>query len=85
MTHNFNDVDNKFVQAFNRLKVATNIMQQHGSVKSQKYIEQFSDFDRARMMAVAMDIKKRGRDAVARDVQLSINIDEGWVDGVIHG
>ena len=63
---NFLDVENKLLQAYNRLMVMKNINQDHGMQHAAAYREQFDEADSTRMVALTMDIMHLGIEVVKR-------------------
>ena len=62
----FNDVENAFLKAYNRIGIAINITEKHGPEECEKYLSQFIDADKALIHLCGQFIQKFGREAVAK-------------------
>lgn len=57
---NFNDVSNKDVQAFNRMKFASNLRTDFGEARAAKYLSQFSDVEVLGVVRMIGRVSKEG-------------------------
>lgn len=64
----FENVKYEPLKVFNRVVMSHNIREDFGTVPLQKYLENFTDVERAQMMMMTMAIASKGADAVRTEV-----------------
>ena len=57
----FDEVENVVLQAYNRSLMVFNIRSLHGQPLAGEYLDQFSDPDKARILALVLHIQKHGQ------------------------
>lgn len=64
--NNFNDIEDLYLRAYNRLVVAFNLNSEGHKDKASKYISQFGDEDKVSIAVVTSDIQTQGWTAVKK-------------------
>lgn len=57
MHNNFNDVDNKTLQAYNRAVMALNLFDDRGEEATTRYLKQFDEQDRVAIAAMIISVR----------------------------
>jgi hypothetical protein len=65
---NFNDIENKDLQAYNRAVVFYNIMEDMSKDAAKEYVKDFSQEDKIRMALVIERVKKHGPEFVKAEI-----------------
>lgn len=65
---NFNDIENKELQAYNRSVIFYNIMEDMSIDAAKEYAKEFSKEDRLKMVEVIERVKKHGAEYVKAEI-----------------
>lgn len=71
---NFNDLEDKELQAYNRSVMFYNIMEDMSIDAAKEYVKDFSIDDRLKMVSVIERVKKHGADFVKAEIIRNINL-----------
>nr|BDD47184.1 hypothetical protein 2 [bacterium] len=83
MKNNFNDVNDELLRLYNRVVYAHNLLEDYGAEQCKEYIDQFSQDEKIKMMAIYNQIKKHGVEAVKRNILERTQKDE--YDRIVSG
>lgn len=70
--HNFNEIKDTYLKAYNRLVVAFNLNEQGKAGEAEAYLSQFSQKDKISIAVVTTDIKTRGLEAVRKAINFNV-------------
>lgn len=73
---NFNDIENKDLQAYNRAVMFYNIWEDMSLDAAKEYIKDFSQEDKLRMAIIIERVKKHGADYVKAEVIRNLELPE---------
>ena len=76
--NNFDDITDRYLRAYNRVVVSTNLHVEGKADQALAYLEQFNDLDKASIAIVIQDIKQRGLDEVKKTLRAITSTDEGY-------
>lgn len=68
----FNDVENDYVRAYNRVITATNLKTAGQNAAAEDYLRQFDDVSKEQMFLVILDIQLHGYENIKKKVSESI-------------
>lgn len=68
LKHNTFDDVNPLLQSYNRGVMASNLLEQYGEEECERYLEQFTDNQKAAIQAILLAIRIYGDDAVKQKV-----------------
>ena len=72
--NNFNDVESKYLRAYNRAVMAFNLLEQYSEEECENYLGQFTETQKAAIHAILLAIKIYGPEAVEKKVMADVQI-----------
>lgn len=66
--NNFNDITDHYLQAYNRLVIIFNLVEDNRKAEAREYLSQFDAFSRVSVGVITAEIKVKGFDVVKKKV-----------------